>query len=115
MIQCRAEKRPDVLLFSTDELTEPGAVTGRITATLFVTSDCPDTDFSVKPRDVYLDGRSMLVTDGTLWSRYQKSFLKESLLEPGPVYELRVDLEITSLVFNKGHRVGVAAIATASA
>jgi predicted acyl esterase len=108
MDQRRVEKRPDVLLFSTDELSEPIEVTGRISAMLFVSSDCPDTDFTVKLCDVYPDGRSMLVTDGILRARYHKSFEKESLLEPGHVYEINVDLWSTSLVFNKGHRIRVA-------
>jgi uncharacterized protein len=106
--QRRVEKRPDVLLFSSEELKEPIEVTGRITARLFVSSDCPDTDFTVKLCDVYPDGRSMLVTDGILRARYHVSFEKESFLEPGQVYELAVDLWSTSLIFNKGHRIRVA-------
>jgi putative CocE/NonD family hydrolase len=102
------EDRPDVLLFTTEELKEPLEVTGRIAARLFVSSDCPDTDFTVKLCDVYPDGRSMLVTDGILRARYHKSFEKESFLEPGQVYELNVDLWSTSLVFNKGHKIRVA-------
>jgi uncharacterized protein len=108
MDQRKVEKRADVLLFTTDELKEPVEVTGRITAKLFISSDCPDTDFTVKLCDVYPDGRSMLVTDGILRARYHKSFEKESLLEPGQVYELNVDLWSTSLVFNKGHRIRIA-------
>ena len=83
-------------------------MTGRIAAKLFVSSDCPDTDFTVKLCDVYPDGRSMLVTDGILRARYHKSFEEESFLKPGQVYELNVDLWSTSLVFNKGHRIRVA-------
>jgi putative CocE/NonD family hydrolase len=83
-------------------------VTGRLTAKLFVSSDCPDTDFTVKLCDVYPDGRSMLVTDGILRARYRKSFEEEAFLEPGQVYELNVDLWSTSLVFNRGHRIRVA-------
>jgi predicted acyl esterase len=108
MDQRRVEKRPDVLLFSTAALKEPVEVTGRLTAKLFVSSDCPDTDFTVKLCDVYPDGRSMLVTDGILRARYHQSFEKDSFLEPGHVYELTVDLWSTSLVFNKGHRIRVA-------
>jgi putative CocE/NonD family hydrolase len=108
MDQRRVEARPDVLLFSTGELKEPVEVTGRITAKLFVSSDCRDTDFAVKLCDVYPDGRSMLVTDGILRARYHNSFETESLLEPGRVYELDVDLWSTSLVFNAGHRIRVA-------
>jgi putative CocE/NonD family hydrolase len=108
MDQRRVENRPDVLLFSSEELKEPIEVTGRLSAKLFVSSDCPDTDFTVKLTDVYPDGRSMLVTDGILRARFHKSFETESLLEPGQVYELNVDLWSTSLVFNKGHRIRVA-------
>ncbi len=95
-------------MFSTEALTEPIEVTGRITAKLFVSSDCPDTDFTVKLTDVYPDGRSMLVTDGILRARYRKSFREENFLEAGKVYELTVDLWSTSLIFNKGHRIRVA-------
>jgi putative CocE/NonD family hydrolase len=108
MDQRRVENRPDVLLFSTGPLEKPFEATGRVTAKLFVSSDCPDTDFTVKLCDVYPDGRSMLVTDGVLRARYHKSFEEESLLEPGQVYELDVDLWSTSLIFNKGHRIRVA-------
>jgi predicted acyl esterase len=108
MDQRKVEKRPDVLLFTSGELTEPIEVTGRITAKLFISSDCPDTDFTVKLTDVYPDGRSMLVTDGIMRARYRESFKRESFLEPGKVYELAVDLWSTSLVFNKGHRIRVA-------
>ena len=59
----------DVLLFTTGVLDEPVEVTGRLTAKLFVSSDCPDTDFTVKLTDVYPDGRSMLVTQTRLRPR----------------------------------------------
>ena len=102
------ESLPDVLLFTTDALAEPLEVTGRITARLYVASDCPDTDFTVKLSDVYPDGRSMLVTDGILRACFRESFTKESPLEPGKVYEITVDLWSTSLVFNRGHKIRVA-------
>lgn len=102
------ESRPDVLLFTSDVLAEPVEVTGRITARLFVSSDCPDTDFTVKLTDVYPDGRSMLVTDGIIRARFRESFEKEKFLMPGEVVEVPVDLWSTSLVFNKGHRIRIA-------
>jgi len=108
MDQTKVESRPDVLLFTTEPLAEPLEVTGRIFAKLYVSSDCPDTDFAVKLCDVYPDGRSMLVTDGILRARHRHSFEKEEFLSPGEVYELSVDLWSTSLVFNKGHRIRVA-------
>lgn len=106
--QREIESRPDVLLFTTDVLTEPLEVSGRILAKLYVSSDCPDSDFTVKLTDVYPDGRSMLLTDGILRARYRKSFEQEDFLRPGEVYELSVDLWSTSIIFNRGHRIRVA-------
>lgn len=108
MDQRKVESRPDVLLFTTDVLNEPIEVTGRIHAKLYVSSDRPDTDFTVKLTDVYPGGRSMLVTDGILRTRFRDSFEQPELMQPGQVYELTVDLWSTSLVFNKGHRIRVA-------
>ncbi len=108
MDQRRVENRPDVLLFTTPVLTEPVEVTGRVTAKLWVSSSCTDTDFTAKLCDVYPDGRSMLVIDGIRRARYRESFRHPKLLEPGKVYPLEIDLWSTSLIFNKGHRIRVA-------
>jgi putative CocE/NonD family hydrolase len=108
MDQRPVEARPDVLLFTSEPLTEPVEVTGRITARLFVSSDCPDTDFTVKLSDVYPDGRSLLVTDGIRRASLRNGYEKHEPLAAGEVYELEVDLWSTSLVFNAGHRIRVA-------
>lgn len=108
MDQRPVESRDDVLLFTSEPLAEPLEVTGRITARLSISSDCPDTDFAVKLCDVYPDGRSMLVTDGIQRAALRTSVEKRELLEPGKVYEVNVDLWSTSLIFNKGHRIRVA-------
>lgn len=108
MDQRRLESRADVLVFTTPVLDKPLEVTGRIRSKLFIQSDCPDTDFTVKLCDVYPDGRSMIVSDGILRARFRNSFEKEAFLEPGKTYELSVDLWSTSLIFNKGHQIRVA-------
>lgn len=108
MDQRPVESRPDVLVFTTEPLAEPLEVTGRITAKLHVSSDCPDTDFTVKLCDVYPDGKSMLVTDGIRRASLRNGFEKREPLEPGKVVEVEVDLWSTSLIFNKGHRIRVA-------
>jgi putative CocE/NonD family hydrolase len=108
MDQRPVESRDDVLLFTTEPLQEPLEVTGRIAAKLFVSSDCPDTDFTVKLSDVYPDGKSLLVTDGIRRASLRNSFEKREPLVPGEVYELEVDLWSTSLIFNAGHRIRIA-------
>jgi predicted acyl esterase len=108
MDQRPVESRGDVLLFTSEPLTEPVEVTGRITARLYVSSDCPDTDFTVKLCDVYPDGKSLLVTDGIRRASLRNSYEKHEPLTPGEVVELEVDLWSTSLVFNRGHRIRIA-------
>jgi uncharacterized protein len=108
MDQTKVERRPDVLLFTSEELDEPVEISGRIGAKLWISSDCPDTDFTVKLCDVYPDGRSMLVSDGIRRASLRNNFEKPDLLEAGMIYEVNVDLWSTSLIFNKGHRIRIA-------
>ena len=81
------ESRRDVLLFTTDALTSPTEVTGRLLATLYVSSDCPDTDFTVKLTDVYPDGRSILIADG-IQRAVPRIVLREQFMQPGEVYKV---------------------------
>ncbi|MHC4403120.1 MAG: CocE/NonD family hydrolase [Planctomycetota bacterium] len=101
------ETRPDILLFTTDALDEPMEITGHLYARLFVSSDCPDTDFAVKVCDVHPDGASILITDGILKARFREGFTREVLMEPGATCEILVDLWSTSYIFNRGHRIRV--------
>jgi len=105
MDQSTVEQRSDVLVFTSEPLTEPVEVIGRVRARLFVSSDCPDSDVVVKLCDVYPDGRSFLITYGGLRLRFRFGFDREELLQPGEVYEVEVDMWSTAYVFNKGHRI----------
>lgn len=100
--------RADVLVYETPVLDTPLALTGRISARLWVTSSALDTDFTVKLMDVYPDGRAMLVADGILRMRYCEGQDHEVLITPGETYAIEIDLWSTALVFNAGHRVAVA-------
>jgi predicted acyl esterase len=102
------ENRADVLLFTSDVLTEPYEATGRITAQLYVSSDCPDTDFTVKLTDVYPDGRSMLVCDGILRMRNRNGDDHWEFMTPSEIYPINVDLWSTSYIWNTGHQIRVA-------
>jgi len=101
------EARADVISFTTDVLTEHTVVTGRVTATLFVSSSAVDTDFTAQITDVYPDGRSMLVTQGIQRMRWRLNNTVPAYLTPGAVYEITVDLWTTSYIFEAGHRIRV--------
>jgi len=105
--QRTVEDREDVLVFTSDVLQEPFEATGPIKARLYVSSDCPDTDFTVKLTDVYPDGRSMLITDGIIRMRNRNGFDHWEFMQPGEIYEVEVDVWSTSYIWNTGHRVRV--------
>jgi len=107
MDQAAAERRADVLTFTSYVLTEPVEITGRVRARLFVSSDCPDTDFFAKLCDVYPDGRSMNVCEGQIRARFRRSYKVERLMEAGKVYAVDIDLMSTSIVVNRGHRIRI--------
>jgi predicted acyl esterase len=106
--QTSIESRSDVLIFTSDELTEPYEATGPIKARIYVSSDCPDTDFTVKLTDVYPDGRSMLITDGILRMRNRNGVDHWEFMQPNEIYEVEVDIWSTSYIWNAGHRIRVA-------
>ncbi|MFN5291546.1 MAG: CocE/NonD family hydrolase, partial [Planctomycetia bacterium] len=101
------ETQKEVKTFSSEILAHPVEWTGKVQAELFVTSDCPDTDFIVRISDVYPDGRSMLVMDYIRRARYREGFEKEVMLKPGELTKIAFDIGSLSLVFNKGHRIRV--------
>jgi len=105
--QTSIEGRSDVLLFTSDILIEPYEATGPIKARLFVSSNCIDTDFTVKLSDVYPDGKSMLITDGILRMRNRNGTDHWEFMQPGAVYEVEVDMWSTSYIWNTGHRIRV--------
>ena len=101
----KLEKRPDVLVYTTEPMKEDLEVTGRVKVKLFVSSDCKDTDFTAKLCDLFPDGRSFNVLDGIVRMRFTDNFTKQRLLEPGKVYEAEIDLWSTSWIFRKGHSI----------
>jgi uncharacterized protein len=103
--QREVETRSDVLCYTTAPLERPLEVTGPVEAVLHVSSSAPDTDVTAKLVDVWPDGRAYNVADGILRARYRDSLSEPSPLDPGRVYEVRVDLVATSNRFAAGHRI----------
>jgi len=105
-----AERR-DVLVFETEPLAGPLQIIGPITVKLWISSNAPDTDFTAKLVDVwppnadFPDGVALNVGDGIRRARFRDSLTEPSLMEPGFIYELTVELYPTALVFGAGHRI----------
>lgn len=103
--------RNDVLVFQTPPLDDDVEVVGPVRAKLFVSSDCSDTDFTVKlidvhpPSEDYPDGFAMNLTHGILRVRYREGFDHETRMTPGEVYTIEVEAFPTANLFLKGHRI----------
>jgi putative CocE/NonD family hydrolase len=97
------EGRDDVLVYSTAPLTEDMEVTGPVSLELYVKSSAVDTDFTGKLVDVWPNGFAQNLTEGILRARYRDSRETATLMNPGQIYKITVDLWATSNVFKKGH------------
>jgi putative CocE/NonD family hydrolase len=105
------EARPDVLVFQTEPLAADVEVTGAIEARMWISSDGPDTDFTIKlidlypPSEDYPEGFALNLTDGILRCRYRDSWEHPSLMKPGEAYEITVSCFPTANLFKAGHRI----------
>lgn len=100
------ESRKDILVFTSEVLDADVEVTGPISATLYFKTDQKDTDLVLRLCDVYPDGRSVLITEGGYRLGvmcYQTG--DEVAAQSERIYEVKIDLWATSLVFAKGHAI----------
>jgi putative CocE/NonD family hydrolase len=106
--QSSVEARSDYLTFTTDPLLRDTAVVGRIEAVLYVSSTANDTDFLVKLTDVYPDGRSILVQEGSIRMRWRGDKRADPQpMVPGQIYQVRVEVWRTGMIFARGHSIRV--------
>lgn len=105
--QASVEVREDVLVYTGEPLAEPLEVTGQARATLFVSSDAPDTDFTAKLVDVAPDGTAVNLQDGITRMRWRNGY--DSWAPPlsglDEVVEVTIDLHATSRLLPRGHRI----------
>ncbi len=106
--QRKMEARADILVYSTEPLTEGLEVSGSITAALYVSSDAKDTDFTVKLIDVYPDGRAYNLDETIQRMRYREGYDKPAVwMEKEQVYKVTFSPLTTSNYFAAGHRIRI--------
>jgi len=117
-------RRPDVLVFQTDTLTDDITVTGNVAAELMTSITTTDADFVVKIIDVFpdymsynsivtkdavnkypMDGYQMLVHGEILRGRYRNSFEKPAPFTPKKIEKVKYRLGDIAHTFKKGHRI----------
>lgn len=99
------EKREDYLVYSTEVLKEPVTVTGDLQVRLFVSCDCPDTDFVFRLLDVDENGKSVKLADGVISAKYREGFERPVYMEAGNIYEIPLRTTKISNTFLPGHRI----------
>ncbi|MVM31946.1 CocE/NonD family hydrolase [Spirosoma sp. HMF4905] len=116
-----AGRRPDVLTFKTDVLTEDLTLGGEIMAKLKVSTTGTDADWVVKLIDVYppdepnhpympnknitLGNYEQMVRSEVMRGRFRNSFEKPEPFKPGEVTDVNFRLQDVLHTFKKGHRV----------
>jgi putative CocE/NonD family hydrolase len=101
------QRRDDVLVYTSDALTEPLEVIGSVVVNLQAASDARDTDFTAVLSDVGRDGRALKLgpSIGIRRARYRNGYDREELLTPGEVANFRIELFDIAHSFAVGHRI----------
>jgi len=116
-----ASRRPDVMVYQTEILTEDITLAGPLFADLFVSTTGTDADYVVKLIDVFppdtkaddpelkypLGGYQMLVRGEVFRGKYRNSFEKPEPFIPGKVTEIKYEIPDVAHTFRKGHRIMV--------
>ena len=113
-----ASRRPDVLVFETDVLSDAVTLTGTVVADLLVSITGTDADFIVKIIDVFPDdfsyskeddypmgGYQMLVRGEAMRGRFRNSFENPVAFTPNKVEHVKFALPDIAHTFLKGHRL----------
>jgi hypothetical protein len=111
-----AERRPDVVSWKTDPLTDDVTITGDIAAHLFASTTGTDSDWIVKlidvypedyPKDYKMGGYQLMIANDVFRGRFLKSFEKPEPITPDKVNEYVIDLHQCDHRFLKGHKIMV--------
>jgi putative CocE/NonD family hydrolase len=106
--QRKMEARADILVYTTEPFKEGTELSGPIDATLYVSSDAKDTDFTVKVIDVGPDGTAYNLDETIQRVRYRDGYDKPPVfMEPSKVYKVNLSPMTTSNYFPAGHRLRI--------
>jgi hypothetical protein len=93
------------LNFTTTPFEEETTLLGWPEVVLFAESTAKVATFVVKLSDVAPDGKSALITDGSLNGTRRNSLEAPEPMTPGEVYELKVPMQPTGWIVAPGHRL----------
>jgi uncharacterized protein len=117
-----AARRPDVLTYETDVLTEDVTLSGPMTAHFFASTTGTDADFIVKlidilpedapnpspnPKALTMAGYQRLVRAEVLRGKFRNSFEKPEPFVPNQITDVKVRMPDVLHTFKKGHKIMV--------
>ena len=117
-----AARRPDVLVYESDVLTEDVVISGNVFADLFVSTTGTDADFVVKLIDVYPDdapnnspinpdtkmgGFQLLIRGEVMRAKFRNEFTKTEPMVPNKIEHVQFDMQDAAHRFKKGHKIMV--------
>ena len=105
--QREMETRDDILVYTTEPFAEGVELAGSIEATLYVSSDVKDTDFTVKLIDVAPDGTAYNLDETIQRVRYREGYDQEVFMEAGEVYQVKLSPMTTANYFKPGHAIRI--------
>ena len=115
-----ASKRPDVLVYETNDLQHDMTIAGTVLADMFVSTTGTDADWVVKIIDVYPDTTANpepnpthlvmgnyqeLIRGDILRGKYRKSLEKPDAFIPNQPTEIKLKLQDVLHTFKKGHKI----------
>lgn len=93
------------LVYEWEPLARELEILGHPRLSVSVRSSVPVAYLSAKLCDIHPDGTSQLVTRGLLNLTHRESRQRPEALVSGTTYEVAIELEVTSWVFEQGRRV----------
>ncbi len=99
------EGRTDVLIYQTPVADKPLTIAGPVSAVLYASTSAMDTDWVMRLARIDRDGHPLPLAEGITRARYRESFSHPQLLEPGKIYEYRLDLWQTGITIKPGERL----------
>ncbi len=105
--QRQLHNRPDVNVFTSEPFAQDTTLFGMTDIGLSVSSDQPDTDFTIKINEVFPDGRSFNLGNTILRMRYRDGIEQEVFMSPGEIYHVQLPPIMLSRIIKVGHRIQV--------
>jgi len=105
--QTKIQSRDDVIVFTSNLLNEDVTLFGMAEIELSVSSDQPDTDFTVKINDLHPDGRAFNIGDTIFRMRFREGLDREVYMQEGHIYHFSLPPIMLSRIIKKGHRIQV--------